>query len=176
MDHIHDSQPSEFLVENVSLLPKGRVLDVAMGRGRNAVYLAKLGFQVEGVDISKESVDEALIQAREEGVHIEARVVDLEKGFRIEPEAYDVLVCFNYLQRSLIPNIKAGIKPGGMVVYETFIIDQAELFGKPMNQYFLLKHNELLELFRDFRCLRYREGVIGNYKAIAGIVAQKTTK
>jgi 2-polyprenyl-3-methyl-5-hydroxy-6-metoxy-1,4-benzoquinol methylase len=71
MDHIHESQPAEFLVENVTLLPKGRVLDIAMGRGRNAIYLAKLGFQVEGVDISKESADEALLQARQEGVHID---------------------------------------------------------------------------------------------------------
>lgn len=173
MNHTHESEPSEFLVENIALLPRGKALDVAMGRGRNAVYLARMGFDVCGIDISGEAVNEALKLARQSRVTIIAQVVDLEKGYRIDKETYDLIVCFNYLQRSLIPQIKNGLKPGGMVVYETFINDQAELFGKPRNPDFLLKHNELLDLFRDFRCLRYREGVITNYKAVAGIVAQK---
>jgi len=83
-----------------------------------------------------------------------------------------VIICFNYLQRSLIPQIKDGLRNGGMVVYETFIVDQAK-FGKPKNPYHLLKHNELLDMFRDFRCLRYREGIIEGRKAIASIIAQK---
>ena len=53
-------QPAQFLVENIDLLPRGRALDVAMGSGRNAVYLARMGFQVEGVDASREAVEEAL--------------------------------------------------------------------------------------------------------------------
>ncbi|MDP2917157.1 MAG: methyltransferase domain-containing protein [Dehalococcoidia bacterium] len=173
MNHTHGSEPSDFLVENISLLSRGRALDIAMGRGRNAIYLAEMGFDVEGVDASAEAVQEALELARQAGVTIKAQVADLEKDYRIEKEAYDVIVCFNYLQRSLIPQIKDSVKKGGMVVYETFIVDQAELFGKPRNPYFLLKHNELLDMFRNFRCLRYREGVIANYKAVAGIVAQK---
>ncbi len=61
-----------------------------------------------------------------------------------------------------------------MIVYETFIIDQVR-FGKPTNPDYLLKHNELLEMFRDFRCLRYREGIMQNQRAIAGIVAEKVS-
>lgn len=159
-------------MENMSLLPRGRVLDVAMGAGRNSVYLAKMGFSVEGVDISPEAVSEALALAHKEGVSITAEVADLERTYKIKPNTYEVIICFNYLQRSLIPQIKTGIRKGGMVVYETFILEQAQ-FGKPNNSDFLLKHNELLDMFRDFRCLRYREGIIGNYKAVAGIVAQK---
>jgi methylase of polypeptide subunit release factors len=53
-------QPSRFLVENIELLPKGQVLDAAMGSGANAVYLARMGFEVEGVDISAEAVNTAL--------------------------------------------------------------------------------------------------------------------
>ncbi len=59
-----------------------------------------------------------------------------------------------------------------MIVYETFIIDQAR-FGKPKNPNYLLKHNELLHMFRDFRCTRYHEGIVEGQKAIAGIVAEK---
>lgn len=173
MSHMHESQPSEFLVENISLLPKGRALDIAMGKGRNAIYLAGMGYKVDGVDVSVEAVKEARGQAQRAGVSINAQVADLEKDYRIEKEAYDLIICFNYLQRSLIPQIKNGLSTGGMVVYETFIIDQARLFGKPSNPDFLLRHNELLGMFRDFRCLRYREGVLGNYKAVASVVAQK---
>ena len=58
------------------------------------------------------------------------------------------------------------------MVYETFIVDQAQ-FGKPRNPDHLLKHNELLHTFRDFRVLRYREGIVEGKKAVASIVAQK---
>jgi len=167
----NDLTPSQFLVDNVELLPKGRVLDVAMGRGRNAIYLSKMGFEVEGVDISPEAVNSAMALARKVGVSIKTKVVDLEKDYHIEKEVYDVIICFNYLQRSLISQIKKGLRYGGMVVYETFIIDQPQ-FGKPKNPDYLLKHNELLDMFREFRCLCYREGIVENRKAIASIVAQ----
>ena len=171
---IHESsfEPSQFLVDNVELLPGGRVLDVATGNGRNAVYLAKLGFDVEGIDISPDAVNTAFGLARKAGVSIKAQVIDLERGYLIEKDAYEIVLCFNYLQRSLIPYIKAGLRRGGMVVYETFIVAQAQ-FGKPTNPDYLLKHNELLDMFRDFRCLRYREGVFKGPKAIASIIAQK---
>jgi tellurite methyltransferase len=174
MLHKHEAgfEPSPFLVENVHLLPGGRALDVAMGNGRNAVYLAGKGFTVEGVDLSREAVNAALETARQAGVVIAAKVADLESDYTIEKSAYDVIVCFNYLHRPLIPRIKEALRPGGVAVYETFIIDQRQ-FGHPNNPDFLLGHNELLDMFREFRCLRYHEGVVGGQKAVAGIVAQK---
>lgn len=170
----HSSRPSRFLVENLDLLPRGRVLDLAMGYGRNAVFLARYdGFQVEGVDISPEAVAGALKAAEEAGVRLNVRAADLETGPGvIPPEAYDVIICFNYLHRPLMPAIKRGLRSRGMVVYETFIVDQAR-FGRPRNPDHLLKHNELLRLFRDFRCLRYHEGLTAPRKAVAGIIAEK---
>ena len=165
-------KPAQFLVENVNLLPKGQVLDVAMGTGVNAVYLARMGFEVEGVDISAEAVNMTLELARKSGVNLRARVADLEGNYHIKKGAYDVIICFNYLHRPLIPKIKEGLRTGGMVVYETFVVDQAR-FGKPKNPDHLLKHNELLDFFRDFRCLRYREGIFESRKAIASIIAEK---
>ena len=171
-DTLH--QPAQFLVENADLLPRGRALDVAMGSGRNAIYLARMGFQVEGVDASREAVEEALARAHEEGISIQTRVEDLEKIPYIDEEAYDLVICFNYLQRSLMPQMKNWVKPGGMLVYETFIVDHV-LFGKPRNPDHLLRHNELLHIFRDFRVLRYREGIFGDKKAIASILAQEVS-
>jgi len=175
MTDLHENilEPAQFLVEDVNLLPKGQVLDVAMGTGANAVYLARMGFEVEGVDISAEAVNTALELARKSGVNLKARLADLENNYRIRKSSYDVIICFKYLQRALIQQMKDGLRTGGMVVYETFIIDQAR-FGKPKNPDHLLKHNELLDLFCDFRCLRYREGIFESRKAIASIIAEKT--
>ena len=175
-EHTHISRvPSPFLVENMDLLPRGRALDVAMGRGRNAVFLAGAGFEMEGLDISQEAVNRTLKLAEISGVHVRALVADLEKGYQFEKDAYDLIVCFNYLHRPLFQTMKDALRVGGMVVYETFIVDQAG-FGRPRNPDHLLKHNELLSLFREFRCLRYREGIIGEKNAIAGIIAEKTEK
>jgi len=171
--HDHDLGPSSFLVDHVHLLPRGRALDVAMGYGRNAIFLARNGFRVEGVDISLEAVAAALKAAKEAGVDLNAQVVDLESGRpSIAREAYDVIVCFHYLHRPLIPRIRQGVRPGGMVVYETFLVDQARV-GRPRNPDHLLRRNELLELFRDFRCLRYHEGWVAEDRAVAGIIAEK---
>jgi tellurite methyltransferase len=167
--------PARFLIDNIGLLPKGRVLDVAMGDGRNSIYLATLGFEVEGVDLSQENINKALASAGDNGVEIKAQVVDLEKNPFIRQGAYDVIICFRYLQRSLIPHIKNGIKEGGILVYETYTMDQLQ-FGKPKNPDFLLGHNELLNMFRDFYCIRYHEGILYNKKAVAGIIAVKTMK
>jgi tellurite methyltransferase len=167
-------EPSQFLAENSGLLPRGRALDIAMGSGRNAIYLAKLGFEVEGVDSSHEAIEKALALAREQGVSIKTSVSDLEKIPYFEEGAYDLVICFNYLQRSLMPQMKNWVKPGGMLVYETFIVDHV-LFGKPRKPDHLLRHNELLHIFGDFRVLRYREGIFGGKKAIASILAQKVS-
>ena len=170
--HERGFEPAPFLVDNIELLPKGRALDVAMGAGQNAIYLAKMGFEVEGVDISPEAVNSALALARKSNVNLRAKVADLEGNYHIEKDSYDVIICFNYLHRPLMPQIKRSLHIGGMVVYETYLVEQPR-FGKPTNPNFLLKHNELLSIFREFRCLRYREGIIENRKAIAGIVAEK---
>jgi 2-polyprenyl-3-methyl-5-hydroxy-6-metoxy-1,4-benzoquinol methylase len=170
--HQKDLEPAPFLVKNIQLLPKGRALDVAMGSGQNAIYLAKMGFEVDGVDISPEAVNKALKSATDAGVPIKAEIADLEGGYAIPRGAYDVIICFRYLQRSLITGIKQGLRKGGMVVYETFIVDQAQ-WGRPKNSDYLLKHNELLDMFRDFRCLTYYEGILEGPVAVARIIAQK---
>ncbi len=163
-----------FLIECEPLLPRGRVLDIAMGNGRNSVFLAENGFDVEGVDVDSKRISKALELAETKGVELRGRVADLETpGYSITRETYDVIICFYYLQRSLTGRIIDGLKPGGMLVYETFIIDQAE-FGRPKNRDHLLAHNELLGMFSSLRCLRYREGLFGRRRAIASILAQKT--
>jgi len=84
---MHNStSPAAFLVANLHLLPKGRVLDLAMGSGRNSIYLAREGFEVEGIDISQEVVTKVQTLASGENVNIKTTVADLETGFRIPPD------------------------------------------------------------------------------------------
>jgi tellurite methyltransferase len=171
--HEDYDKPSQFLIDNSELLPAGKVLDIAMGSGRNAIYLAERCLEVEGIDISHEDIQQALNIAQERGLKINAHVVDIEgSDYSIEKDAYDLIICFNYLYRPLIPMIKEGLRKGGMVIYETYLVEQAE-YGKPKNPAYLLKHNELLDLFRDFRCLRYREGMIEGRGFVASLVAEK---
>ncbi len=167
-----DLQPSQLLVENLSLFPHGPALDIAMGSGRNALFLAENGFTVEGVDNSVEAVSAARQQARLRNLKLEARVADLEQDFHIESGKYALIIVFNYLQRDLFPRLKSGLKPQGIIVYETFTVDQVR-FGRPHNPDFLLQYNELLDYFRDFRCLSYREGIVDNTAAKASLIALK---
>ena len=170
--HRHPDAPSPFLVENAALLAPGPVLDVAMGAGRNALYLASLGFPVTGVDNDDAALGAARELARAHGLEIAIRNGDLEGGCVLPLEAYQTVICFNYLHRPLFPALRAALRPGGVIVYETYTVDQSQ-FGPPHRPEHLLRHNELLEVFRDYRCLRYHEGIDDNRKATAGIVAVK---
>ena len=144
-----------------------------MGKGRNGIFLAERGFHVKGVDRSAEAILAALKRAKEKGVVIETAVVDLEGDFLIEKGAYDIILCFNYLQRSLIPQIKEGLRSGGMVVYETYTVDQPR-FGRPKNPDHLLNPGELLDWFKEWKVIHYFEGIKDHPKrAIAQIVCVK---
>ncbi len=177
-DHQHGIAPSSFLVENFDLLPRGLALDVGMGQGRNAIYLATRGFDVDGVDAHPRAVAQARAAARKLGAPIRAIVGNVEDGTYIIPiETYDLIVVFNYLHRPLFKDIKDGVVPGGGVIYQTFTVDQVR-FGRPSNPDHLLRPNELREVFSDWEILRYRELIgparrSGEQRAIAGIIARK---
>lgn len=170
--------PSRFLVDHFHLLRRGTALDVAMGNGRNAIYLATRGFDVDGVDVDPAVVERARVAARRLGAPIRAVVGNVEDGTYIIPiDAYDLITVFNYLHRPLFRDLKDGVRRGGTVVFQTFTTDQPR-FGKPDNPAFLLRPGELLDVFADWEILHHREGVDSGLpgdspKALAGIVARK---
>ena len=171
--------PARFLVENFEALPKGLALDLAMGEGRNAIYLATRGFDVDGVDVNPDAVARARAKARRLGAPIRAVVGNVEDGTYILPlDTYDVITVFNFLHRPLFNDIREGLKPGGMVVYQTFTTAQLELESGPKSAEHLLAPRELAKVFSDWEILRYREYVEnegpGNpSRALAGIIARK---
>ncbi len=175
-EFIDKREPDPFLKKHVRSLPRGKALDLAAGEGRNAVFLAERGFAVEAVDISKVALTRARKLARERGVKIRTIAADLD-NYPIPNEVFDLIIDFYFLDRRLFPRIKRGLKKGGMVVFETYLLEQKACgLRDPINPKYLLKPNELLRLFRDFRILFYREGIFkkgGSRKAIASLIAEK---
>lgn len=159
-----------FLQDHVDLLPKGHVLDLAMGEGRNGVFLATKGFQVTGVDISAEGLKKAETLAAELGVTIKTVVADLE-SYEIPANTFDVIICTYYLQRDLFSKIAAALKPGGMALIETYTMDHLQ-YRSGFNKAFLLEPNELLSMLPGLRIVRYQEVDTGK-AAFASILAQK---
>ncbi len=168
--YIFGTEPVRFLAEHVHLLPKGKALDLAMGEGRNGVFLAKQGFQVLGLDISEKGLSKARKLAEAQGVSIETKVVDLET-YELEKDAYDVIVCTYYLQRSLFPQIKAALKRGGMAVVETYTL-RHQKYNPKMKAEYLLREDELPELFNGFKVITYQT-VDDGESAYASIIVQK---
>lgn len=168
--YLFGRDPIPFLKDHVHLLPKGTALDLAMGEGRNGVFLATKGFQVTGVDISEAGFKRAHALAEENGVSITTVVADLEQ-YDIPAKTYDVILCTYYLQRDLFPKIVAALKPGGMAVIETYTVDHLR-YRPTFNKAYLLERNELLTLLPGLRVLRYQEVDTGE-AAFASLLAQK---
>ena len=169
-------EPNPFLKKHIHLLQKGKTLDIAAGEGRNAIFLAQHGFEVDAVDISWVGLKKAQKLAREIGVKINTTFADLNT-YQIEKEKYDLIANFYFLRRGFIPKIKKGLKKGGRVIFETYTLEQKNVGAEgPKDPKYFLKSNELLRLFEDFRILFYREGVFkegGRKKAIASLIAEK---
>ena len=163
------TQPTPFLVEQLERLPRGRALDLAMGLGRNAVYLARHGWTVDGVDRSLKGVKEAQALASRLGVRINAIVADLA-DYQIRPASYDLICCFYFLDRRLFPIICRGLKTGGTVLYQSVTIDQLALRPDFPREH-CLEHNELLNTFKGLRVLYYREAIVNSLGADAAVAS-----
>lgn len=172
-DYVFGKDPAPFLVANIARLPKGRALDIATGEGRNAVFLAKKGFLVEGVDISLVGLRKARKLAAESGVKIVTVNADLNK-YKIRPGQYEVILNFYYLQRNLFPQIKAGLKKGGVLVFEAHTREHLKNPGAAgWEKEFLLEPGELKRAFADLEILHYAETNDGK-SAVASLVARKS--
>jgi tellurite methyltransferase len=167
--YIFGKEPVPFLKQNVHLLPKGKALDIAIGEGRNGVFLATQGFEVVGLDISEKGLAKAHQLAKQNGVSIETRVVDLE-NHQLEKNAYDVILLMYYMQRDLWPQINDALKPGGMAIIETYNADH--LKHQKFNPKWLLKTNELIEAFKNMKIIRY-QAYEDDDQAYSSIIVQK---
>ena len=179
--HLYGEAPARFLREIGGRLGEGEALVLAMGEGRNAVYIAELGFDVTGVDISPVGVAEADKLAASRGVGIDGVVANLSE-WDLGQDRWDLITDFYYLDRALLPRIVAALKPGGYFVLEHFSTDHPEKGGPfgPRSPEALLAPNELFEAIGPLRVVHYEDRVVelddGMHRgpaALVRLVAQK---
>ena len=158
-----DAGPSRFVAQQLHRLPKGRVLDVACGSGRHTLYLASHGFEVEAIDRDTEQLAKLAAAAKQQHLsQVTVKQVDLERTTDERPEfppnTYDTIVVCFYLHRPLFPWLIDALKPNGVLVYETFTIENYVRHRHPRRWEFCLAQNELLRLTSSLRVLSYDEG------------------
>lgn len=169
--------PAQVLTLYRHLLPPGGLaLDLACGLGANALLLAGAGLTTLAWDYAPLAIErlEALARQRRLSLQTEVRDVVLAPP---EAERFAVITVSRFLERALAPALMAALQPGGLLFYETFVGDKVSAVG-PDNPDFLLRENELLQLFAGLRLRAYREeGSVGDVsrgiRNIAMLVAQK---
>lgn len=161
-EHAQNSQAARVLRDYTHLLPaSGSALDLACGRGRNALLLAAHGLQTAAWDVSAEAIQQLQATADATGLTIATRVCDVVA----EPPAkasFDVIVVSYFLERALFPQLLAALRPRGLLFYQTFIRDRVSDAG-PRNANYRLARNELLELCKALTIRVYHEeGLCGD--------------
>ncbi|MBQ26604.1 MAG: dihydroneopterin aldolase [Nitrospiraceae bacterium] len=170
------NRPSALLTEHLALIPPGRALDIATGKGRNALFLAQAGFQVNGVDRNREALAACEEKAKQLGLRdLSLNEIDLEQSPSIENNSYNLIVNTYYLQRNLAPAIVNALRTGGILIFETFLIANHHRFNHPRRKEFCLESNELLSLFRGLTVLYYQENTTGKGPYLARLVATKSS-
>ncbi len=163
---------SPWIVTWAGLLPAdATVLDIAAGKGRHSRYLAARGHRVTAID---RDVSELATADGIEGV-----AADLEDGspWPLGNRRFGAVVVTNYLHRPLFPLLFEALQPGGILLYETFMVGN-ERFGKPSRPEFLLKDGELLDLVRGrFSVTAYEARMISEPRMamVQRIAARKTS-
>jgi tellurite methyltransferase len=156
----------------------GPVVDLACGRGRNALAIAAHGIPVLGVDRSAELLAELRGAARAQSLPVCAVRADLESApaLPLAPGRCGALVVCRYLHRPLAPLLEALLAPGGWLLYETFTIHQRELGYGPENPAFLLKPGELPTLFPGLEIAHHWEGTSDEARpaAVARLAARRS--
>jgi tellurite methyltransferase len=175
-------EPAPLLRAFIARLPRtGEAIDLACGSGRNTAFLALHRPRVLGVDILPDALLQARTLARAAGVapgRLALRQLDLTDPRAVEallpPHRFQVISCFRYLDRALLPFIARALAPGGWVIYQTFLEAQARAGRKPAQPAFLLKPGELRRSFESaggMEIIHYTEGPDERGDHLASLVA-----
>jgi len=158
-----------------------RAIDVACGSGRNAVYLARRGWQVDAVDVSEVALDRLTETAKSAGLPITCIQADLENASTeladlLTPDRYELAVMVRYANLALIESLKGALGAGGVLLVEEHLVTQADVVG-PRSPGFRVAPGALRESAGGLDILAYLEGTMndpdGRPVALAQLVARK---
>lgn len=172
--------PSSWLVANSTLVaPGARTLDVACGRGRHALLLAAAGNMVRAIDRDEAHVQRLGALARRLRLPIDVSCVDLETAppdlgpTDLGEDEWDLVLVFRYLHRPLFPALVRAVRPGGVLLYETFVDHPSRTEAQsPSNPDYLLQPGELPGLVAPLEVVRQREGEFDG-RHVASVAARK---
>ena len=175
-DSYHKNNPVVLLEEWLPKLSVGKALDVACGAGRNSIYLARSGFQVDAIDVSAEGLRKARQQALQQGLEINWIEHDLDQPFPFEAD-YDLIIVMWYVNLELIARLCDCLATGGYLLCEEHLLTDQEVIG-PSSPDYRVVPGALRETVSALDVLLYEESVetssIGEKVASARVVAQKS--
>jgi tellurite methyltransferase len=168
---VFGKDPVSFLKDHLSEIPKGRAFVPAMAEGRNAIFLAKKGFTVDGNDLSDVAVDKALAEAKVQHVQIKAAASDLNT-FRFPDNYYDLVVISLFYEKNLMFNFKKTVKKGGYILFYLRVLDENNKDKKLAYDDFAVSPAELKEEMKDFQTKIFSEYLDHGIK-VMGLLARK---
>ncbi|MBI4538998.1 MAG: methyltransferase domain-containing protein [Gemmatimonadetes bacterium] len=175
-DWVDVGRPAQIVEDALPWLrPPGLALDLACGAGRNALFLAERGFRVVAVDLSLEGLQPLAARVRTGGLSVQPIHADLEH-FAVAPGTFDVVVNTHFLLRSAFPLIHAALREGGLLLFETYSVDEIDVLGGDIRREYALERGELRRAFEGFEILRYEEGVFEREegeRGLARMIARK---
>ena len=167
--------PCAFLEAWIDEIPVGRAIDVACGAGRNALYLARRGFDVDAVDISGEALDRAREVAQISNLKLNWLEHDLDERLELDA-SYQLILIVRYVNLPLIRQLAANLAPGGFLICEQHLVTEAEVVG-PGNPSFRVRPGDLLAAAEGLRVRHLEESLVqepdGQTAALARLVAQR---
>ncbi len=180
-DYIYGEEPNAFLAANFQKIPKGKVLCIAEGEGRNAVFLARQGYQVTAVDQSDVGLEKAKKLAAKHGVNIHCIHADLER-FDLGTNQWDGIVSIfchvpQQLRESLHRKLTQALKRGGIFLLESYTPRQLDYGtgGPPVAELMMSKaalEQELAGLQIDYLEELERDVIEGSHHTGRGAVVQ----
>lgn len=173
-------EPARIVREAEPWLPvRGRALDLACGAGRNALFLGRRGLDTLAVDVSGEGLRLLSRRARAEALPVRPVQADLERFALREDARFEVVVNVRFLLRSLLPRIRRWLAPGGVLIFETFNVDEIEILGGDIRRAFALERGELRRAFAGLEVLAYEEGIFERpegARGLAGMIARRPAR
>lgn len=168
----NEDTPTPLLVQTVANLTPGTAIDLACGAGRNALYLAQLGWQVTAVDGSEKAIELVQIRSKAQGLQLRTVLADLaDPNFTFPPDTFQLALIAFYLQRNLFEITKAAVQPGGLIIAIAHTPEPGEQANEKR-----VAPGELLTFFKNWEILWQHEGPSrdpAHHRPVAEIVARR---